>query len=83
MKKVKIFILGIIFAVFAFFPVGFPSDQKTHQTEIDRINNEIDLQGLEWQAGITSLTQLSPEEKRKRVGTWNLHEAAPDEGLFI
>jgi hypothetical protein len=36
--------------------------------EITRLNLQIKLEGLDWQAGETSLTRLSPEERRRRLG---------------
>lgn len=50
------------------FLVGFQYTQEEAQIEIDRINLEIELQGLKWRAGETSLSKLSPEEFRRRLG---------------
>ncbi|MCK4338123.1 MAG: hypothetical protein KAX11_09265, partial [Candidatus Aminicenantes bacterium] len=83
MKRGRFFVFLIIIAAISFFLVGSTSEQDAYQAEIDRINLEIDLQGLEWRAGITSLTRLSPEEKRKRLGAWTPYEAAPNDVLFL
>ena len=50
------------------FLLGFKSYKEQTFDEIERINLEIELQGLEWKAGVTSLTYLTPEEKRLRLG---------------
>jgi len=54
----------------SFFLVGFQYDQDFVQREIDRINMEIELLGLKWRAGETSLSKLSPEEFRRRLGNF-------------
>jgi hypothetical protein len=83
MKRERIFVFLIVIAAISFFLVGSTSEQDPYQVEIDRINLEIDLQGLEWRAGITSLTKLPPEEKRKRLGAWIPFEADPNDVLFL
>lgn len=57
------------------------TDQSSAQDEIDRINSEIQLQGLEWKAGVTSLTYIAPEERRRRLGA--LVPLYEDPTLFI
>jgi hypothetical protein len=42
--------------------------ENSYQEEIDRQNEEIRYMGLKWKAGITSITILSPEEKKRRLG---------------
>jgi len=83
MKRGRIFVFLIVIAAISFFLAGSPSEQDPYQAEIDLINMKIDLQSLEWRAGITSLTKLSPEEKRKRLGDWIPYEADPNDVLFF
>jgi hypothetical protein len=83
MKRGRIVAFLIIIAAISFFLVGSTSEQDSYQAEINRINLEIDLQGLEWRAGMTSLTKLPPEEKRQRLGTWIPYEADPNDVLFL
>ncbi len=66
----------------AYLCVGsLATDQTDPQDEIDRINSEIQLQGLEWKAGVTSLTYVPPEERRRRLGA--LVPLYEDPALFI
>ncbi len=60
-------ILFIILGL-SFFLLGFQVKRSSVQEEVDRINREIQQQGLKWKAGITSMTLLSPQERRLRLG---------------
>jgi len=40
------------------------------EDEIERINREIKENGLNWKAGLTSMSLLSPEERRQRLGAF-------------
>jgi len=75
MKRSKIFLgLFILLGVFLLF-VGLQSKQDPLPDEIERINRDIELYGMNWTAGVTSLTNLPLEEKRKRNGTkWPLYD---------
>lgn len=57
----------IIFGL-SLFLVGFQPTQEEIQMRINRINQEIELQGLKWRAGVTSLSKLSIEDFRQRLG---------------
>lgn len=57
-----------LIACLSFFVLGFQETQDQVQEEIRRINNQIELQGLRWKAGETSLSGLTPEERRMRLG---------------
>ncbi|NIM91661.1 MAG: hypothetical protein GTO17_12020 [Candidatus Aminicenantes bacterium] len=76
MNKPKVSFLAFMMMCLAYLFVGsLETDQRGAQDEIDRINSEIQLQGLEWKAGVTSLTYATPEERRKRLGALvPLHE---------
>jgi hypothetical protein len=50
------------------FLLGFQNTQDQAQEEIRSINREIERVGLRWKAGETSMTQLTPEERRMRLG---------------
>ena len=50
------------------FLLGFQNTQDQAQEEIRSINREIQMVGLRWKAGETSMTQLTPEERRMRLG---------------
>ncbi len=50
------------------FLLGFQNTQDQAQEEIRSINREIQMVGLRWEAGETSMTQLTPEERRMRLG---------------
>ncbi len=52
----------------SFFLLGFQNTQDQAQEEISRINREIEMVGLRWKAGETSMTRLTPEERRMRLG---------------
>ena len=70
MRKSKLLIPLSIALVFLFLFVGFQFTQDSPQTEIQRINLEIKLQKLKWRAGETSMSRLTPEERRLRLGTF-------------
>jgi C1A family cysteine protease len=57
-----------LIACLSFFVLGFQDTQDQVQEEIRRINNQIELQGLRWIAGETSLSRLTPEERQMRLG---------------
>lgn len=82
MNKSKVSFFAFMMICFACLFVGsLATDQTGTQDEIDRINSEIQLQGLEWKAGVTSLTYLPPEERRLRLGA--LVPLYEDPTLFI
>ena len=58
----------LLFVCFSFFLLGFQQTQDRVQDEIRRINREIELHGLKWKAGETSLMRLTPEQRRMRLG---------------
>ena len=58
----------LLFVCFSFFLLGFQQTQDQVQDEIRKINREIELQGLKWKAGETSLSRLTPEQRRMRLG---------------
>ena len=68
MRKLALTFLILFLVVFSIFLIGFQSRQDFDREEIKRINLQIQLQGLDWVAGETSLTYLSPEEKKQRLG---------------
>ena len=68
MRKLVLALLILFLVVFSISVVGFQSRRDFDREEIKRINLQIRLQGLEWVAGETSLTYLSPEEKKQRLG---------------
>jgi len=70
MPKSKFLILILIFVGFSFLFAGFQYDEDHVQDEIARINTEIELLGLKWRAGKTSLSGLSSEEFRQMLGYW-------------
>lgn len=49
---------------------SFTAIQGQNFDEIDRINRQIVLDGLEWEAGETSLMLLPLYERRQSIGTW-------------
>ncbi len=58
----------LLFVCFSFFLLGFQQTQDRIQDEVRRINREIELHGLKWKAGETSLMRLTPEQRRMRLG---------------
>jgi len=68
MRKLALTFLVLFLVVFSIFVVGFQSRRDYDREEIKRINMQIQLQGLEWAAGETSLAYLSHEEKKQRLG---------------
>jgi len=58
----------LLFVCFSFFLLGFQQTQDRVQDEIRKINREIELHGLKWKAGETSLSRLTPEQRRMRLG---------------
>ena len=50
------------------FLLGFQNTQDQAQEEVRSINREIQMVGLRWEAGETSMTQLTPAERRMRLG---------------
>jgi C1A family cysteine protease len=58
----------LLFVCFSFFLLGFQQTQDRVQDEIRRINREIELHGLKWKAGETSLSRLTPEQRRMKLG---------------
>ncbi len=68
MAKSKSLVLGVLVVCLSVFLSGFPLAQDQVQDEIKRINREIERLGLGWTAGETSLSRLTPEERRLRLG---------------
>lgn len=58
----------ILIFCLSLFLLGFQSSTDQAQEEVRRINSEIESEGLRWKAGETSMTRLSPEERRMRLG---------------
>ncbi|MGQ9618184.1 MAG: C1 family peptidase [Candidatus Aminicenantia bacterium] len=67
MKRInlKIFLIFIPFLSLLFLSFF---DDFSIENEITTINKEIEEQGLKWKAGVTSMSLLSPEERRLRLG---------------
>jgi C1A family cysteine protease len=68
MLKRKSLTAILLFVCFSFFLLGFQQTQDRIQDEIRRINREIELHGLKWKAGETSLMRLTPEQRRLKLG---------------
>jgi len=60
--------ISLIFCLAGLIFIGWPSSLPSGPDEIARINLQIRLEGLDWQAGETALTRLAPEERRLRLG---------------
>ncbi len=69
----RLFILSVFCFCIAGIFLNASNQEKINlaqiNEEIANINQEIKLNGLNWQAGYTSLALLTPEEKRLRLGT--------------
>jgi hypothetical protein len=68
MSRPKSLTQVFLIACLSFFLIGSQETQDQVQEEIRRINSQIELQGLRWTAGETSLSGLTPEERRMRLG---------------
>jgi hypothetical protein len=68
MFKSKSLTPGFLIICLSLFLLGFQNTQDQAQEEIRRINREIEMFGLRWRAGETSMTRLTPEERRMRLG---------------
>ncbi len=68
MLKLKSLTPVFLIIFLSFFLLGFQNTQDQAQEEIRNINREIEMAGLRWKAGETSMTLLTPEERRMRLG---------------
>ncbi len=79
-KKFRIVLIIIPFIsilFLSFFQNVFVED------EIRRINREIEENGLKWKAGVTSMSLLTPEERRQRLGAFVPEYPEPEKLLKI
>jgi len=83
MKKTKLIVSLLLVLGFSFLLFGFPFNKNTSQDEINRINLQIQAQGLDWKAGKTSLAYLLPEERKHRLGAFRPLYAEPEKILTI
>jgi len=75
-------IASVISFVFILAAPGMDFSQKNGaEEEIERINQQIQLQGLQWEAGRTSLSGLSKMERLSRLGAFLPMQADPDRML--
>jgi len=68
-----LFLIGVSLVIFS-----FPFKNDPSQEEINRINQQIFAQDLDWKAGKTSLVFLQPEQRRKRLGCFKPLFANPE-----
>ncbi len=68
MSRPKYLTQIFLIACLSFFLIGSQETQDQVQEEIRRINSQIEYQGLRWTAGETSLSRLTPEERRMMLG---------------
>ncbi len=68
LARVKTKFLILILITSSILLAAIPYRQNSTQSEIDSINQKIKMQGLKWQADETSMSKLSPEERRMRLG---------------
>ncbi|UCE22268.1 MAG: hypothetical protein JSV46_08700, partial [Candidatus Aminicenantes bacterium] len=68
MHKSKSLTPVFLIILLSLFLLGFQNTQNQAQEEIRNINREIEMVGLRWKAGETSMTLLTPEERRMRLG---------------
>ncbi len=68
MLKSKSLTPVFLIILLSLFLLGFQNTQNQAQEEIRNINREIEMVGLRWKAGETSMTRLTPEERRMRLG---------------
>lgn len=64
-KWVFAFLLVISLSVLA---AGLFDQRDQYRREVAELNARIKANNLDWVAGVTSMTRLSPEERRKRLG---------------
>jgi C1A family cysteine protease len=83
LKKTKITVLVFLLAGLSFLLFGIQSKNDPSQEEINRINQQILLQGLDWKAGKTSLVSLPPELRRQRLGGFKPMYADPEKIIEI
>jgi len=68
MFKLKSLTPVFLIIFLSLFLLGFQNTQNQAQEEVRSINREIEMVGLRWEAGETSMTQLTPAERRMRLG---------------
>ncbi len=68
MFKSKSLTPAILIICLSLFLLGFQNTQNQAQEEVRNISREIEIVGLRWKAGETSMTRLTPEERRRRLG---------------
>ncbi len=62
-------VLSLLFLLSAFsFVLYWSQNASANQVEIDQINRLIQEQGAQWEAGETSVSRLSPEVRKMRLG---------------
>ncbi len=83
LKKTKLFIFALLLAGLSFTLSSFQLKKDPYQDEINRINQQILLQGLNWKAGRTSFIYLSPEERMHRLGGFRPIYADPEKIIEI
>ena len=68
MFKWRSFASVLLVVCVSVFLLGFQQTEDRVQDEIRRITQAIELHGARWTAGETSLSRLTPEERRRRLG---------------
>lgn len=68
MSKKKLLIFAFLIAGISIICPGFQLLSDSTPSEIERIKLEIELQGLRWEAGETSISKLSAEQRRALLG---------------
>jgi C1A family cysteine protease len=68
MFKLKSFASVLLVMCVSVFLLGFQQTEDEVQDEIRRITKAIELHGARWTAGETSLSRLTLEERRRRLG---------------
>ncbi|MBN1273737.1 MAG: putative Ig domain-containing protein [Candidatus Aminicenantes bacterium] len=71
MRKAKWFFTFLLVISLSVLMAGLYGKRNTQQQEIAEINTRIKAHNMNWVAGETSMTRLSPEERRKRLGNIN------------
>jgi C1A family cysteine protease len=83
LKKLKtavfvLFLIGVSLVLFS-----FPFKNDPSQEEINRINQQIFAQDLDWKAGKTSIVFLPPEQRRMRLGCFKPLFANPEKIIAL
>jgi len=83
LKKTRLAVFVLFLIGLTFILSGFQSNKDPSQNKINRINQQIRLQGLDWEAGKTFFIHLSAEEKKKRLGAIRPLYADPEKIIEI